>query len=412
MTFNDLELAKPLLRAIEELGFDKPTNIQKISIPKILSGVDLLASSKTGSGKTAAFLLPSLMKLIKPAVNSGVGPRILVLVPTRELATQVAQQAIDLVKFMKRAKVLTLFGGVPYGRQLRDLTKPHEIMIATPGRLIDLMNRGKVDFSRLETLILDEADRMLDMGFIKPVEEIAAATPSERQTLLFSATLKGPVAKLAKKLLNNPDQIAAEDENAQELKIEQRLHKVDSLRHKHSILEHILNDPTLQQMLVFTSTKIFADQLADKLISDGRGAASLHGDMKQRERTRTLQALRSGAIQILVATDVAARGIDIPTISHVVNFDLPDSPEDYVHRIGRTGRAGASGVACSFALHKDVGKVRSIETYVGKKLDIKTIPGLEPKNKNEDGPRGPRRGGKPGDRSNGRPRRFNRQKSR
>lgn len=379
MTFNDLQLNSSILKAIQEAGYEKPTPIQAKAIPMIRRGVDIRAAARTGTGKTAAFLLPSLERLVEPSPIEGIGPRILILVPTRELAMQVAEESKKYSKFLRRAKTVCIYGGAPYPPQRKDLMRPHEILVATPGRLMDFMEQGRVDFSRLEVFILDEADRMLDMGFIKPVEEIAAATPSSRQTLLFSATLKGAVINLSKHLLKNPEEIEIVPEKEEHNHIEQRLHNVDNVDHKHRLLDHILDDPTLNQIIIFTSTKIFADRLVDKLIGDGRAAAALHGDMNQRKRTQTIGRLRSGKIQILVATDVAARGIDVQTISHVVNFDLPNSAEDYVHRIGRTGRAGASGVALSFVSPKDRGQVKEIERYTGQKLAVHIIPGLEPK---------------------------------
>lgn len=378
MTFKDLNLHEAILKAIEEAGYTSPTPIQKLAIPKVIEGLDIRASAQTGTGKTAAFILPSLMRLVKPSPFPGHGPRILILVPTRELAMQVAEESAKYSKYLNRAKTVCIYGGAPYPLQNRMLSRPYEILVATPGRLIDHLERGRINFSRIEMLILDEADRMLDMGFIEPVEQIAAKTPKTRQTLMFSATLKGTVMNLSKRLLNNPIEISVEADNSKHENIEQRLHNVDNLGHKNRLLDHLLSDPAVNQVIVFTSTKMHADQLVDQLVEGGHDAAALHGDMNQRQRTRTLLQLRQGRIKILVATDVAARGIDVNTITHVINFDLPNSVEDYVHRIGRTGRAGATGVALSFAAPKDMQLVRRIEQFTGKKMTPHIIPGMEP----------------------------------
>lgn len=383
MTFQDLNLHSDILKALEEAGLSTPTPIQTSAIPKIMQGLDIRASAQTGTGKTAAFILPALMKLIEPSKVAGYGPRVLILVPTRELAMQVANEAAKFSKHLTRAKTVCIYGGSPYPIQNRQLSRPFDILVATPGRLIDHMERGRIDFSRLEMLILDEADRMLDMGFIEPVEQIASKTPSNRQTLMFSATMKGSVMNLSKRLLKNPVEIAVESTRENHDNIEQRLHNVDNLGHKNRLLDHLLSDPGLNQAIVFTSTKSHADQLVDQLVEYGHDAAALHGDMNQRQRTRTISQLRQGKIRILVATDVAARGIDILTISHVINFDLPHSVEDYVHRIGRTGRAGASGIALSFASAKDMQLVRRIEQFTGRKMTPHIIPGMEPSFKSE-----------------------------
>ncbi len=378
MDFKHLFLHADILKALSAEGLVSPTPIQEQAIPEILKGRDLRASAQTGTGKTAAFILPSLQKMTIPSSHPGKGPRVLILVPTRELAMQVANEAIKFSKCLTRTKTVCIYGGAPYPPQNRDLSRPYEILVATPGRLIDHLQRGRIDFSRLELLILDEADRMLDMGFIDPVKEIAAATPKTRQTLLFSATLKGTVLNLSKQLLNNPLEITIAAEHAKHENIEERLHLVDSLDHKHRLLDHFLNDPALNQAIVFTSTKRQADQLVGKLIKSGYPAAALHGDMNQRQRTRTLKQLRMGEVRFLIATDVAARGIDVLTISHVINFDLPSGVEDYVHRIGRTGRAGATGIALSFATARESSFVRQIEKFTGQKIIPHTIPGLEP----------------------------------
>ncbi|NGX28044.1 MAG: ATP-dependent RNA helicase RhlE [Candidatus Anoxychlamydiales bacterium] len=379
MSFSDLELHAGILKAIEGEGYTKPTPIQEKVIPKILRGFDLRASAPTGTGKTAAFILPCLDRLMKPSTLKGRGPRVLVLVPTRELAMQVATQAKKYSKYLHKVKTVCVYGGAPYYVQNRELAAKYEILVATPGRLIDHLERGKINFSKLELLILDEADRMLDMGFIDPVEKITRATPSTRQTLMFSATLKGEVLKLSERLLNKPMEIQVSHNKEEYKNIKQHLYFVDNINHKHQLLDHFLKDPDLSQVLVFTSTKRQADILATKLKDDDHKAAALHGDMNQRQRERTLLRMRKNSIRILIATDVAARGIDVRTISHVINFDLPMTPEDYVHRIGRTARAGAKGTALSFASPRDAKMVKLIEQFTGQKIDYKTIPGMEPK---------------------------------
>lgn len=406
--FKDLNLHPLILKAIEEVGYIIPTPIQSQAIPKILEGHDLQASAQTGTGKTAAFILPALQRLTEPSPIKGQGPRILILVPTRELAIQVAAETMKYSKFLTRTKTVCIYGGAPYPVQNRELSRPYEILVATPGRLIDHMSRGKINLGRIELLILDEADRMLDMGFIEPVESIAAETPKERQTLLFSATLKGSVLNLSKRLLKDPIEISVAHSHDKHESIEQRLHHVDNIGHKHRLLDHLLNDPEMNQAIVFTSTKINADQLVDTLYEQGHNVAALHGDMNQRQRNRTLNQLRLGEIRVLVATDVAARGIDVCTISHVINFDLPSNVEDYVHRIGRTGRAGAKGIALSFAAGRDILLVKKIEQFTGQKITLFSIPGFEAKSKPQAGrePAGrprqgfqQRRNGAPGARS-------------
>jgi superfamily II DNA/RNA helicase len=377
VSFKDLEsLRAEILRAVEELGFSEPTPIQTQAIPAILNGCDIQASAQTGTGKTAAYLIPTLQRLAGNKAQ-GFGPRALILVPTRELAMQVADEAIKYGKYL-RTRVACIYGGTPYHVQNRQLSRPYDILVATPGRLIDHLDRGNIKLNRLEVFVLDEADRMLDMGFIEPVEQIAAATPKERQTLLFSATLKRNVLRLSEHLLNNPVHISIAAEHAKHENIEQRLHYVDNLGHKQRLLDHLLNDPEINQAIVFTSTKRHADQLVDELYEKGHRVAALHGDMNQRQRTYTIKGLRDGNIRVLVATDVAARGIDVQTITHVINFDLPMSVEDYVHRIGRTGRAGNKGVAFSFAAGKDAHLVRRIEQFTGQPITPHVVPGMEP----------------------------------
>jgi superfamily II DNA/RNA helicase len=369
-------LDQKIQEAISALGFDKPTPVQELAIPLVLEGKDLRASAQTGTGKTGAFLLPSLHRLVQP--SPGKGPRVLILVPTRELAMQVATEAAKFTKNLPHIKTVCIYGGMPYPLQNKQLARPYDILVATPGRLIDHIERKRIFLSRVQILVLDEADRMLDMGFVEPVEKIAALTPKTRQTLLFSATMKGNVLRLSQRLLREPLQIEVEREDEQ-LLIEQQIHTVDNIDHKYKLLDHMIREGSMKQVIVFTATKSQADQLADKLCIAGHPAGALHGDMNQRQRTRTIARLRKGDIQILVATDVAARGIDIPAISHVINFDLPMSVEDYVHRIGRTGRAGASGTAISFAAHRDFHLVRQIEKFTGQILKPTVIAGMEPK---------------------------------
>ncbi|MDE2118752.1 MAG: DEAD/DEAH box helicase [Betaproteobacteria bacterium] len=391
-TFATLGLNPAILKAVEEAGYTVPTPVQAQSIPEALAGHDLMASAQTGTGKTAAFILPALHRIAEPSAVRSKGPRVLVLTPTRELAQQVSDAAAKYGKNM-RLKVVSILGGMPYPLQNKLLSNPVDILVATPGRLIDHIERGRIDFSRLEMLVLDEADRMLDMGFIDDVERIAAATPATRQTLLFSATLEGVIGNLAKRLLKDPKRITVAAAKARHEHIEQRLMYVDDMAHKNRLLDHLLRDTALNQALVFTATKRDADALADGLQAQGHSAAALHGDMSQRERNRTLLNLRRGQVRVLVATDVAARGIDVAGISHVINFDLPKFAEDYVHRIGRTGRAGASGIAVSFASNRDALHLKKIERYTGQSINAHTVAGMEPKFKPHSQPSSPR--GKP-----------------
>lgn len=380
VSFSDLNLDKSILSALTAAGYTQPTPVQAEAIPAVLNNQDLMASAQTGSGKTAAFLLPTLQKLIQRTNKSGKGPRALVLTPTRELAQQVEKNAREYGKNMPWLRTVTLVGGTSFGQQIRALSRPIDLIVATPGRLMDHMRQGRIDFDRLEVLILDEADRMLDMGFIEDIETIVAATPADRQTLLFSATWDGLVGKLAQKLTNNPQRIDIARQETQG-KIDEQLLYCDDLRHKNRLLDHLLRDNTIDQAVIFTATKAMTEQLADELYEKGFSANCLHGDMPQGWRNRTLMDLRKGRIKILVATDVAARGIDVPTITHVINYDLPKQAEDYVHRIGRTGRAGRSGIAVTFAEVNEYIKVHKIERYLNRKLPETTIEGMEPTRK-------------------------------
>ena len=378
LSFESLNLDPAILRAIEESGYTTPTAIQAQAIPVVTQGHDMMASAQTGTGKTAAFMLPALNLLATPHESKSRGPRILVLTPTRELAAQVNEAARKYGKFL-RARTVSIVGGMPYPLQNKLLSQPLDILVATPGRLLDHMERGRIDLSRLQMLILDEADRMLDMGFLPDVERICEQLTAERQTLLFSATLDGDIARIAKQILKNPKTIQVAGQKEKHANIEQRLHYVDDMTHKNKLLEHLLIAPEVNQVIIFTSTKRHADVLAEDLYAAGHKTAALHGDMTQGARNRTLTKLRQGDVKVLVATDVAARGIDVQGISHVINYDLPKFAEDYVHRIGRTGRAGKTGIAISFASNMDRHILRKIEQFTGNGMSPSVVEGFEPK---------------------------------
>ncbi|WP_334188469.1 DEAD/DEAH box helicase [Noviherbaspirillum sp.] len=401
MTFEALGLHTSILKALTEAGYTAPTTVQAQAIPAALQGRDLLVSSQTGSGKTAAFMLPALHKFASAELQAGgrtsnqerqgarargerprfqaAQPKMLVLTPTRELALQVTTATDKYGSQLRRVRAVSILGGMPYPKQMQLLAKNPEILVATPGRLIDHMESGKINFDQLETLVLDEADRMLDMGFIDDIEKIVAATPETRQTMLFSATLDGVVGNMAKRITRDPMVIQIAGSATKHENIEQRVHFVDDLSHKNRILDHLLRDESMDQAVVFTATKRDADTIADRLNIAGFAAAALHGDMHQGARNRTLDALRRGQVRVLVATDVAARGIDVPGITHVFNYDLPKFPEDYVHRIGRTGRAGRNGLAISLANHAENMNVKRIERFTKQLIPVNIIEGFEPK---------------------------------
>ncbi len=378
MSFQDLNLDARLQRAIDALNYTTPTDIQREAIPLALAGKDLMASAQTGTGKTAAFMLPTLHRLLNNPAGPGRGPRVLVLTPTRELAQQVKDAVRDFGKFTQLVSG-DIVGGVSYFHQERLLRKPLDILVATPGRLMDHMRRGRIDFSRLEMLILDEADRMLDMGFIEDVEAISAETPEERQTLLFSATLEGDIERVARKLLKEPARVQVAGVKTRHEAITQQLLAADGMEHKEKLLNRLLADESLHQAVVFVATKRSADDLADSLHEQGHQVAALHGDMKQSQRQRVLERLHGGRLRVVIATDVAARGLDVKALSHVINFDLPMQAEDYVHRIGRTGRGGASGTAFSLVGPSDWPKLFRIERLLGSSIDDITLEGLEPR---------------------------------
>ncbi|HEY9022915.1 MAG TPA: DEAD/DEAH box helicase [Burkholderiaceae bacterium] len=385
--FDTLGLAPEIVRSVKEAGYVDPTDVQAQAIPAAISGVDLLVSSRTGSGKTAAFVLPALQRIIEarrdPAKKrergQPSGPRVLVLAPTRELAMQVSKACTVYGRNVQGLRVATVVGGVPYHAQLKALRGPLDILIATPGRLIDHMGSGKAMMSQVELLILDEADRMLDMGFIDDIHHVAKELSAERQTMMFSATFEGNVGTLAKELTHDAQRIRISAPTEQHTQIEQRLHWADNRKHRDDLLDQLLTDRDMDQAVVFTSTQRDADELADRLQQIGHSVAALHGGMPQGRRNRVLGALRNRQLRVLIATDVAARGIDVPTITHVINYGLPMKAEDHVHRIGRTGRAGRSGLAITLAERRDVGMIRRIERFTGNNLPVAVVPGLEPR---------------------------------
>lgn len=375
--FQDFNLHPHLIRALEACGFTEPTPIQSEAIPVVLSGKDLFASAQTGTGKTAAFVLPAVQKILSEPGKPGFGPRVLVLTPTRELSLQVRDNISQLTRFARLISG-SVVGGMPYPPQIRLLRQSCDLLVATPGRLMDHMDSGRVNLSRLEILILDEADRMLDMGFVDAVHTIADASPASRQTLLFSATMDNKVLSMARRLLRDPVRVQLAANHTQHASIEQRAHDADDAAHKQRLLAHYLADPAMVQAVVFTATKRETDRLARALSDQGYASAALHGDMGQGARKRAVDALRRGSIRLLVATDVAARGLDVKGISHVFNFDLPMVAEDYIHRIGRTGRAGATGIAVSLVGPNDRRNLGGIERLTGKKIERTVIEGLEP----------------------------------
>jgi len=405
MSFDSLNLPEALGAALRDAGYAEATEVQLRAIPPALEGRDLMVSSSTGSGKTASFMLPALARVLRarqdPAQHRprGVvsGPRVLVLTPTRELALQLAHAASSYGRHVRGLRVATVVGGVPYGLQLRQLAGPLDILIATPGRLMDHMASGRAVLSGVEMLVLDEADRMLDMGFIDDIHHIAQALPAARQTVMYSATFGGNVGRLAQTLLREPQRVDVASHTQAHADIEQRLHWADDLDHKHALLDHLLTERDVDQAVVFTSTQRDAEWLADRLADMGHAVAALHGGMPQGQRNRVLQGLRSHQLRVLVATDVAARGIDVPTISHVINYGLPLKAEDYVHRIGRTGRAGRSGLAVTLAERRDAGMIQRIQRFTTQAIPLKVIAGLEPRRPAPVEPAGgrPKFGGKP-----------------
>ncbi|MBU3614476.1 DEAD/DEAH box helicase [Polynucleobacter sp. Latsch14-2] len=383
--FQSFALAAQLLQNVAELGYTQATPVQAQVIPAALAGGDLLVSSQTGSGKTAAFLLPLINQLIAANPNNSpvpgrAQPKVLVLCPTRELAQQVAADAVNLVRGLKGIRIATVMGGMPYGKQIQAI-KGALLVVATPGRLLDLCDSKAIRLDDVKQLVIDEADRMLDMGFADDLEAIDKRCAGRSQTLMFSATFAPKIMALANELTRDATRIELAHAGEKHANIEQKLHWADSMSHKHKLLEHILADETLDQAVVFASTQVESEKIADALRANGYEATALHGAMPQAVRMRRLESLRKGHTKILVATDVAARGIDVPRISHVINFGLPMKPEDYTHRIGRTGRAGRNGVAITLVEHRDRAKIRNIERFTQQDIVASVIAGLEPQAK-------------------------------
>jgi len=451
--FVKMGLAPELVRAVEDLGFTQPTAVQEQTIPRALhtggdgeaAYIDLMVSSQTGSGKTAAFLLPVLHTLIRlqaeadeqervehqrqmdeaaargeappkrkrrnptdPRSFKAAAPGALVLCPTRELAQQVAHDAIDLVKHCRGLRIANVVGGMPYQMQIARLQNAN-LVVATPGRLLDLQRSHQIKLDQVRFLVVDEGDRMLDLGFADDLAEINQLTSARQQTMMFSATFAPRIQQLAARVMRQPQRIQVDSPQEKHANIKQLLFWADNAQHKRKMLDHWLRDTSINQAIVFASTQVECDGLANDLQQEGFSAVALHGALSQGLRNRRLMALRNGQVQILVATDVAARGIDVPTITHVFNFGLPMKSEDYTHRIGRTGRAGRDGLAVTFAEFRDRFKIFDIEAYTKQAFHAEVIPGLEPQQRTPRAPQpgfnaGRGRGGPP-HRSGGAPRR-------
>ncbi|PCJ20439.1 MAG: ATP-dependent RNA helicase [Gammaproteobacteria bacterium] len=376
MSFADLSLSAPILKALEEQGYHDPTPIQAQAIPLVLAGKDVMAAAQTGTGKTAGFTLPILERLSNGSRPQANQVRTLVLTPTRELAAQVGDSVATYGKHLPLRSTV-VFGGVKINPQMMKLRHGVDVLVATPGRLLDLYNQNAVKFSQLEILVLDEADRMLDMGFIHDIRKILALLPKNRQNLMFSATFSDSIRTLAKGLVNNPVEISVTPRNTTVKSVEQWIYPVDKKR-KSALLIQLIEDNQWQQVLVFSRTKHGANRLTRQLETQGISASAIHGNKSQGARTKALADFKRGAVRILVATDIAARGIDIDQLPQVVNFDLPNVPEDYVHRIGRTGRAGSSGQAVSLVSADEVKQLMDIERLIQQLLERKLVDGFEP----------------------------------
>ncbi len=376
ITFADLGLDAALLRAVADTGYTQPTPIQQQAIPEVLGGHDLLAAAQTGTGKTAGFTLPLLHILLQDGKRAQPGrPRCLILTPTRELAAQVEESVQTYGKHLPLTS-LVMFGGVNINPQISALRKPVDILVATPGRLLDHVGQRTLDLSGIEILVLDEADRMLDMGFIHDIRKVLKLLPKQRQTLLFSATFSDEIRKLAHGVLREPREVSVARRNTAAESVQQSVHLVPQ-HLKRDALSHLIRRHDWRQVLVFTRTKHGANRLAEKLMKDGIGAAAIHGNKSQSARTRALSGFKSGDVPVLVATDIAARGLDIDQLPQVVNFELPNVPEDYVHRIGRTGRAGAEGAALSLVDHEEIKLLGAIEKLIKRSIDRVPMPAFE-----------------------------------
>tara|TARA_B100000768_G_scaffold72224_1_gene69242 strand:+ start:877 stop:2187 length:1311 start_codon:yes stop_codon:yes gene_type:complete len=376
MTFSDLGLSPALVKAVEEKGYTKPSPIQEKAIPHILEGKDILASAQTGTGKTAGFTLPVLQHLSETKHPKYRPLRALVLTPTRELAAQVHDNIREYSKYVN-IKSTVIFGGVNAKPQISTLKNGIDILVATPGRLLDLHDRKALSFRRIEVLILDEADRMLDMGFVRDINKIISFMPTKRQNLMFSATFSNDIKKLASGILKNPVSVETAPQNSTAKKVTHIVYKVDKKK-KTEFTIKLIKDNNWSQVLIFTRTKHGANKLTEKLIKAGISAAAIHGNKSQGARTKALRNFKDNSIKILVATDIAARGLDIPLLPHVINFELPNVPEDYVHRIGRTGRAGAAGEAISLVCSEESEYQSEIEKLLKEKLKSIIIEGFEP----------------------------------
>ncbi len=376
MSFKSLGLSEPILRAIEKKGYDTPSPIQVKAIPPVLEGKDVLASAQTGTGKTAGFTLPMLHLLSENPKEKYRPIRALVLTPTRELAAQVHANVKEYSEFLN-IRSTVIFGGVNQKPQVNKLSQGVDILVATPGRLIDLENQGLLSLKRVEIFVLDEADRMLDMGFLRDIERVMKLMPDKRQNLMFSATFSKDIKKLAYSILNNPVQVEATPENTAVEIIEQKVYRV-AKGLKTGLIIKLISEGNWKQVLVFNRTKHGANKLCKKMISAGITASAIHGNKSQGARTKALAGFKNGSVRVLVATDIAARGLDIPLLPHVINFELPNISEDYVHRIGRTGRAGASGEAISLVSADETSYLRDIEKLIDMKIDVEVVEGFEP----------------------------------
>ncbi len=376
MSFTSLNLIEPILKAVQELGYFEPSPIQTQAIPAILNGRDVLASAQTGTGKTASFVLPILQNLQEKPASKHNHTKVLILTPTRELAAQVHESILQYGRFLSLRSAV-VFGGVKINPQMMKLRSGVELLVATPGRLLDLHQQGAIKLGEVNTLVLDEADRMLDMGFIHDIKRIIHLLPRKRQNLLFSATFSDEIRALVKGILNQPIEIDVAIRNTTAAAVKQRVHPVDKAQ-KSALLSHLIHKNKWDQALVFSKTKHGANKLVKILSENNIYAAAIHGNKSQSQRTKALAEFKSGQLHILVATDIAARGIDIDQLPCVVNFDLPQVAEDYVHRIGRTGRAGACGLAISLVSADEIGQLTAIEKLIKRKLDRIEVEDFEP----------------------------------